>query len=386
MSFKHITAEDRSVVATLITEQRSNSYIARRIGVNRSTIGREIKRNQSKPKPDRFAQPPQRPAILGIDCRHKRGSGLAQDKYEAAVAYAKQVSETQRHNRYYVSCEANKRAVVRRAAANQERTRLVYGSHSWLEKYVRQHLTKDQWSPEQMAGDLRVNHNVISYPQTIYDYIYLCPDKKRLLKHLRHGGNPYRHKRGTNARIKARQANLPSIHQRPAIVAKRTRLGDLEGDTIVGLDNKDRIATHVDRASGECNLGLVLGYDAGRIATLTTQTVKRSPVTTYTITYDRGNEFAEYESLANQTKAKVYFADAYASWQRGTNENLNGLVRQYFPKRSDFKTITPRQVKLVERKLNTRPRKRYNYRTPIQQRQYLQAKDKLANVAIRGRI
>ncbi len=386
MSFKHITVADRSAIATLVSEQRSNSYIARRIGVNRSTIGREITRNQIKPKPEQLAQAPPRPAILGVDCRHTRGSGLAQDKYEAAAAYAKQLSETKRYNRYYVADEANKRATNRRAVANQERIRLVYGSHSWLETYVRRHLTKDQWSPDQIAGDLRINHGVVIYPQTIYDYIYLCPDKKRLLKHLRHGGNPYRHKRGTNARIKARQANLPSIHQRPAIVAKRTRLGDLEGDTIVGLDQKDRIATHVDRACGECNLGLVLGYDAARIATLTTRTIKRNPVVTHTITYDRGNEFAEYERLANQTKASVYFADAYASWQRGTNENLNGLVRQYFPKRSDFKTITPRQVRIVERKLNNRPRKRYNYRTPIQQRQYLQAKDKLANVAVRDRI
>jgi len=375
MSFKHITAEDRSAITTLLQEQRTPAYIARRIGVNRSTIGREIKRNQIKPKPVPLAQLPTRPAILDIDCRHKRGSGLAQDKYEAADAYAKQASEARRHNSYYVAREANKRATVRRTVANRQRTRLVYGSHSWLETYVRHQLTREQWSPDQITGDLRVNHNVVIYPQTIYDYIYLCPDKKRLVKHLRHGGNPYRHKRGTNARIKARQANLPSIHKRPAIVAKRTRLGDLEGDTIVGLDKKDRIATHVDRASGECNLGLVLSYDANKIADLTTRIVKHNPVLTHTITYDRGNEFAEYERLANQTKAKVYFADAYHSWERGTNENLNGLVRQYFPKRSDFKVITPRQVRVVERKLNNRPRKRYNYRTPIQQRQYLLAKD-----------
>lgn len=386
MSFKHITAEDRSAIATLVGEHRPYSYIARRIGVNRSTIGREIGRNQTKPKPVRFVQPPQRPALLDVDCRHSRGSGLAQDKYEAAGAYAKRVSEVKQRNRYYVGSEANKQAVARRTSANQQQTRLTYGSRSWLETYVRRQLTKEQWSPEQIAGDLRVNHNVVIYPQTIYDYIYLCPDKKRLVKHLRHGGNPYRHKRGTNARIKARQATLPSIHKRPAIVAKRTRLGDLEGDTIVGLDQKDRIATHVDRSSGECNLGLILGYDASKIATLTSRTIKCSPVVTHTITYDRGNEFAEYERLASQTKASIYFADAYASWQRGSNENLNGLARQYFPKRRDFKTITPRQVKIVERKLNTRPRKRYNYRTPIQQRQYLQAKDKLADVAIRDRI
>jgi IS30 family transposase len=385
MSFKHINAEDRQTIAVLINEQRPSSYIARRIGVNRSTIGREISRNQVKPKPELRVWPT-RPAILDIDCRHKRGSGLAQDKYEAAAIYTKQALEVRRHNRYYVGSEATKRAASRRAAANRQRIRLVRGSDSWLERYVHDRLVYDQWSPEQMSGDLRHNHNVIIYPQTIYDYIYLCPDKKRLLKYLRHGGNPYRHKRGTNARIKAREANLPSIHKRPTIVMKRTRLGDIEGDTIVGLDHTDRIATHVDRASGECRLGLSLGYDARKITNLAEQAVKRSPVPIHTITYDRGNEFSDFERLEKHTNAKVYFADAYSSWQRGSNENLNGLVRQYFPKRSDFKAITPRQLHVVEIKLNNRPRKRYNYRTPIQQRQYLLSHGQSKDVAIRDRI
>lgn len=153
--------------------------------------------------------------------------------------------------------------------------------------------------------------------------------------------------------------------------------GDLEGDTIVGLDKKDRIATHVDRTSGECQLGLVLNYNAKKVAGLTKRSVKRHPTPTHTITYDRGNEFTEYEWLQKQVGASIYFADAYSNWQRGSNENLNGLVRQYFPKRSDFKIVTLLQVKRVETKLNNRPRKRYNYRTPIQQRQYLLAKDKV---------
>ena len=113
------------------------------------------------------------------------------------------------------------------------------------------------------------------------------------------------------------------------------------------------------------------------------QTIQQKPGVIHTITYDRGNEFAEYQFLEVRANTKIYFADAYCSNQRGSNENLNGLVRQYFPKRSDFKNITPRQVKLVEIKLNNRPRKRYNYRTPIQQRQYLLAREKLVNVAIR---
>lgn len=257
MSFKHITSEDRVVIDSLLQEQRSNTYIARRIGVHRSTIGRELTRNQSKQKP--VNKPwPARPILLGFDCRHKRGSGLAQDKYEVAATYAEKVREVKKYNRYYLPNEANKRSLARRARANKDRTRLVYGSNSWLEKYVRHCLSKEQWSPEQIAGDLRINHDTVIYPQTIYDYIYLCPDKKQLVKNLRHFGNPYRHKRGTNARIKARQAKLPSIHTRPKIIEKRRRVGDLEGDTIVGLDHRDRILTHVDRSSGECRLNLSL--------------------------------------------------------------------------------------------------------------------------------
>lgn len=370
MPFKHITAADRVKIATLLEEQRTNSYIARRLGVNRSTIGREIARNQIKPKPEIVALPT-RPAILDTDCRAFRGRGIAQDKYEAATSYDQHVAAVRQHNRYYVAHEADKQATKRRQAANAKRTRLVSGSGSWLEQYVRQRLTQDQWSPEQIAGDLKCNHSIVIYPQTIYNYIYTAPDKKCLVRHLRHGGNPYRHKAGTNARSKARRAALPSIHDRPKIVGTRTRLGDLEGDTIVGLDTRDRIATHVDRASGECTLDLVLQYTAGKLTDHTSRSLKRNPATIHTITYDRGIEFSDYERLAKKTNVSVYFANAYHSWERGSSENLNGLVRQYFPKRTDFKTITPRKLAVVQRKLNNRPRKRYNYRTPIEQRQYL---------------
>lgn len=385
MSFKHLTAEDRSVIATLLGEQRSNNYIARRLGVNLATIGREIKRNQMT-SPSPIQDEPPRPAILAIDARHTRGSGLAQDKHEAAVNYARQIAAVRRRNQYYVGRTAHKHAVARRTTANQQRLRLVYNSRSWLERYVRRHLLKDQWSPEQMTGDLERNHQIIIYAQTIYDYIYLCPDKKRLVKHLRRGGNPYRHKHGTNARLKARAANLPSIHQRPEIVEARTRLGDLEGDTIVGLDYKDRIATHVDRTSGECLLALVLGYNACKITDTAVRVLADSPVPTHTITYDRGIEFSDYQRLGYQTKVDIYFADAYSSWQRGSNENLNGLVRQYYPKRSNFKDITPEQLKTVETKLNNRPRKRYNYRTPIQQREYVRRLERSSGVAVGDRM
>jgi len=369
MSFKHITADDRIVIGTLLDEEQTYSYIARRLGVHRSTVGREIHKNQIKPKPQALIIPT-RPKLLDIDCRHKRGTGLAQEKYEAARNYAKQASEARYQNQFYVARAATKQAVGRRASANKLRTRLVHRSNSWLENYVKHRLIKDQWSPQQISGRLSKGYNLTISVQTIYDYIYLSPDKKRLVQHLRYAGNPYRHKRGTNARIKNRQANLPSIHDREPVIEQRARLGDLEGDTVVGLDTKDRLLTHVDRASGECSLGIVLGYNARKIADQTIRTLKHHQPT-HTITYDRGTEFAEYERLQNRINTKVYFADPYSSYQRGSNENLNGLLRQYYPKRTSFKDITPRKLKVVERKLNNRPRKRYNYRTPIEQREYL---------------
>lgn len=384
MSYRHLTSDDRVRIATLLDEQNTAAYVARRLGVHRSTVSRELSRNKTKDKPSE--QPlPERPLLLDTDCRHTRGSGLAQEKYEALERYRQAARKIQRANRYYSARFARKAAAKRRAAANQQRCRLVYRSGSDLEKHVRTQLLREQWSPEQICGDLRSTQGIRLSPQTIYDYIANCSnktDKKRLCKQLRHGGKPYRH-HGTRARTKARRGTLPSIRDRPRIVEARQRLGDLEGDTIVGLDTKDRLITHVDRTSGECSIDRLIGYSATRVTDKTIRRFQASPVPVHSVTYDRGTEFSDYERLHKNGNVAVYFANAYHSWERGSNENLNGLVRQYFPKRTDFKTITPRQVRRVETKLNTRPRKRYNWRNPIQQRQYLQKRQKLGSVAVR---
>lgn len=390
MSYRHLTVDDRVGIATLLEEHRNQSYIARKIGVHRSSVSRELARNKARDKPVQTPLP-ERPAILDTDCRHARGKGLAQDKYEAYGNYRHAVREVQLANRFYEPRSAQHTTAARRVAANQSRIRLVYRSGDWLERYVRRRLLRNEWSPEQIAGDLKRNYGTTLHWQTIYDYIDLCPDKtdkKRLQKQLRRGGRPYCH-HGTNERIKARQKALPPIQSRDAVIEQRTRLGDFEGDTIVGLDTKDRIATHVDRTSGECLLGLVLGYDAMKITDDTIRRLKkrqRAGLCVRTITYDRGTEFAEYERLQNKAAINVYFADAYTPSQRGSNENLNSLVRQYYPKRSDFKTITPRRLKTIETKLNNRPRKRYNYRTPIQQRHYVRARQLVGFVAVRDRM
>jgi transposase, IS30 family len=370
MSYRHINRDDRIIIATLLDEQRSKSYVARRLGVDRSTIGREIARGSTRAKP-KPAPPPRRPKILDVDGRSRRGTGFTKDKHEALDAHKKAcVSYTAKH-KYYYSSLANKRAIKRRKVANQLRVRIVYGSRSFEELYVIDKLTGEQWSPEQIVGRLMKDHGVKMSPQTVYDYIYSSPDKKKLTKHLRHHGNRYRRKRGTAARVKNQKRTLPSIHDRDPVVETRTRLDDYEGDTVVGLDKKDRLLTYADRTSGECLIGLVLGYDAHKIAAKTIQLTATNAANPRTITYDRGTEFADYETIQKQTNSRIYFADAYSSYQRGTNENLNGLIRQYCPKRSDFKLLTERQVNIIQNKLNNRPRKRYNWRTPVEQRAYL---------------
>jgi IS30 family transposase len=379
VSYKHIKAADRIVIATLLDERRTNAYIARRLGVDRSSIGREIVRNCDKPRPE-VANPVTRSKILDIDGRKLRGSGFTKTKYAAIDAYNKAVAEAAKDTRFYYAGAAHKRATARVAAANQKRLRLVHGSGSFLEEYVLKQLRNEQWSPEQIAGKLGERYRVRISPQTIYDYIYNSGDKKKLVEHLRHGGNKYRRKHGTVARVKNNRNKLPSIHTRDAVIETRTRLDDYEGDTIVGLDTKDRLLTYVDRASGACLIGLVLGFSAAKIAQKTLRLAQTNQARLGTVTYDRGIEFAGYEAIQRQTDAKVYFADAYHSWQRGSNENLNGLLRQYYPKRSSFKHLTQKQVDKVQTKRNNRPRKRYDYRTPVEQRAYLLD---LQNVAVR---
>lgn len=370
MSYKHIRPEDRVVIATLLEESRTDAYIARRLGVDRSSIGREIRRNAAKVKP-KVSKQIVRPKILDIDGRKLRGSGFSKDKYEALGAYNKAVAIRAVKNKYYYPGLASKRTKTRHKKANRKRLRLVHGSGSFLETYVLKQLCSKQWSPEQIAGRLLEFEGIRISSQTIYDYIYNSGDKKKLVRHLRQHGNKYRRKHGTIARVKNNKNKVPSIHDRDPVIETRTRLDDYEGDTVVGLDTKDRLLTYVDRSSGECLIGLVLGFDARKIARKTLRLAQTNQTVLGTITYDRGIEFSDYETIQKQTDSTIYFADAYSSYQRGSNENLNGLIRQYYPKRSDFKHLTQKQVNKVQAKLNNRPRKRYNYRTPVEQRAYL---------------
>jgi len=215
---------------------------------------------------------------------------------------------------------------------------------------VLKYLRKD-WSPEQICGVFKtVSHT------TIYRYINRNPEYKILLR--RHGKK--RRKYGTCGIQSRYQANKRSIHERgtlPAVV------GHWEGDTIVGKERKLRIITHVDVSSGYL-VAQLSDASADAVYRCAKQYLRTLPCET--ITYDNGSEFALHKMIEKATGAMVYFADPGKPQQRGANENVNGLLRQYFPKGSSFASITNKDVQRVVGKLNSRPRKRLNYLTPQQ--------------------
>jgi transposase, IS30 family len=240
---------------------------------------------------------------------------------------------------------ANKHAVKRRKESKMK-YRLI-DTTPLLKRRVVYYLQKD-WSPQQIDHRLDV-----ASTSSIYRYVTRTPYLKL---YLRRKGKK-RRRYGTK-RIPSRyQANKRSIHERPII----TTIGHWEGDTIVGSERRVRIVTYVDKVSGYLVATKATGK-ADDIQQQAERQFRRLPCRS--ITYDNGSEFALHQLIERDTGALVYFADPGAPHQRGTNENTNGLLRQYFPKGSLFASITSSDVRRVVRKLNNRPRKRLNYLTP----------------------
>ncbi|MCP4486716.1 MAG: IS30 family transposase [Gammaproteobacteria bacterium] len=156
-----------------------------------------------------------------------------------------------------------------------------------------------------------------------------------------------------------------SIDQRPSIVENRSRFGDLEADLIIGKNHNQAIVTINDRVSGMLKMKKISAKEANLVATTINEMLDDWIPFTYTITSDNGKEFADHKRIAETLQIDYYFAHPYHSWERGSNENLNGLIRQYFPKKTDFTQITDMEIENIQNKLNNRPRKRFNYQTPI---------------------
>jgi len=234
-----------------------------------------------------------------------------------------------------------------------------------IQQFVETHLRED-YSPEQIVGIAnRTNQPCVSV-ERIYQFIW--SDKKQggdLYKHLRTQGKRYR-KRGASKDKRGQIKDRNGIENRPAIVDEKSRIGDLEIDLVIGKNHKKAILTANDRASGKTKIALLNSKSAEEIQNKVTKLLQEWKPFIKTITSDNGKEFANHKEIAKKLGVEYYFARPYHSWERGANENYNGLLRQYFPKGYDFSLITEKQLKYVENKINNRPRKRFGFLSPNQ--------------------
>lgn len=304
MSYTQLTQEQRYQIKVLLKMGHSKKEIAEAISVHRSTIYRELKRNSGK--------------------------------------------------RGYRPKQAHRKTLRRRA--QKAKLRITVETWQQVEEQLR-----EKWSPEQISGRLRQEGISIS-TEWIYQYVYAD-------KHA--GGDLWRHLRQQKKRRKRaggrdRRGKIPNrvgIEQRPVIVDERKRLGDWEGDTIIGKGHRGAVLTLVERKSGYLLMGKLLRRTAEQVSAQAMQLLA-SVSHRETLTVDNGKEFAEHERIANHTGIAVYFARPYASWERGTNENTNGLIRQYLPKKRRLDNLDEQEVLDIMAALNHRPRKRLDFKTP----------------------
>lgn len=308
----HLTLDQRYEIEDGLEKKMSLSEIGLRIGKDKSVISREFKRNSD-----------------------------------------------QRYNRYRAEL-ADRRAKNR----NKIKRKRIWLT-SEIEAFVREQI-KNDFSPEQIVGRAKLEMKDCVSHERIYQLVW--KDKKEggeLYKHLRTKGKRYR-KRGNSKDSRGILKDRKSIDQRPAIVEKKKRLGDLEIDLVIGKKDREALLTINDRATGLLFVDKIKNKQALEIETKTIRLLENWIPMLQTITSDNGKEFANHKSIAHKLEIDFYFAKPYHSWQRGANENLNGLIRQYFPKGCDFNTITRQQVIEVQTILNNRPRKRFGFKTPVE--------------------
>ena len=307
----HITSEQRYTISVLKAQNLKQCEIAKIIGKDSSVVSRELKRNSD---------------LRSGEYR----SDLAQRKYE----------QRQEH---------------------KSKPRKI--TEAMLE-YIKSLLKKD-YSPEQIVGESKKENKECVSHETIYQLIWI--DKKQkgnLFERLRRRGRKYR-KRGSSKDLRGIIKDRVSIDTRPKIVEDRSRFGDLEVDLIIGKNHKQAILTINDRASGMLKMRKIKSKNSTIVADAINELLEDWLPFIHTMTSDNGKEFAGHKKVAQQSNIDFYFAHPYHSWERGCNENLNGLIRQYFPKKYDFNLIDDQQIIDVQEKINSRPRKRFNFETPL---------------------
>jgi len=342
--FKQLTARDRVLISKLKEKKLSISEIARRVGKNKSTVSRELRRNQTSATPQ---------DVYFLFRVERWWTEEQLDEY-----LRNQPPEERQVKTYWTHAEAQQHSDHRRWLANQKRRRKQPETRKWVVERLRQ-----GWSPQQIAGRSKLERS----ESVSHEYVYalLHRDKKR-------GGKLYRLLKRfgkRKQRLGDRDYTVPlpegraGIDQRPAIVDERSRLGDNEGDLIVGYRQSGYVLSVQDRKSRKA----VLRKLRTKHMTLVREQVEaalRKLGGGHTLTLDNGKEFYDHRRLTETTGVKVYFTHPYSSTERGSIENLNGLVRYYLPKRTSFATLTQRRLNEIEKLLNHRPRKCLAYLTP----------------------
>ena len=233
--------------------------------------------------------------------------------------------------------------------------------------YIECKLAEDH-SPEQIAERMKLDpgwHGPSVSHERIYQHIWQNKAGGGLLyKHLRIAGTKQRRKRRNSRDLRGTIKNRVGIQERPNIVERKIRIGDWEGDTVVGKNHQGALVTLVDRKSKLTLIGKVDRYTAKAVEKTLISLMELLPRRNYKLTVDNGKEFASHESVAETLRIKLFFADPYSAWQRGLNENTNGLIRQYVPKGSEVRTLTDQQIQHIMDRLNNRPRKSLGFLTP----------------------
>jgi transposase, IS30 family len=312
MTYCQLTSEERYMLAALRRQGLSPAEIARSLGRHRSTVCREVRRNST------------------------RADG------------------------YY-------RAFTAQERTNGRRSRSRRNSHFTARDFALiDELLCLKWSPEQVSGHLaRIGYLAISH-ETIYRHIW---------RDKRAGGLLYTHLRGARKQRRKRYGTYDSrgilagkrpISERPAAVETRRQLGHWEIDTVMGTGGKDCIVSLVERKTGLLLIGKLEDRTTTSLNRRVIGLINRHKGAFRTITSDNGTEFHHYQQIEARTKAVFYFARPYHSWERGSNENANGLIRQYLPKGTSMAGLSQQQCNSIAQTLNRRPRKRLDYKTPLE--------------------
>jgi len=311
MEYKHLSLEERHYIAVELKKETSINKIAKTLGRPQGTISKEIQRNTGK--------------------------------------------------RGYRYQQANSMALNRREG-KQKPTKMTTEMIASIDDM----LVNNQWSPQQIAGRLKMEKNLSLHHETIYRYVISDKESGGLLyKHLRHSNKTYRKRSSSQGRYIG-IPNRTDIDERPEVINNRQRVGDWEGDLIIGANHKGAIVT-LDERKSKLRLAFPIN---NKLASLTTEAIvlllTPFKALVESITFDNGREFAKHTQIADKLECKTYFAKPYHSWERGQNENANGLLREYFPKGMELIDIAVEKVFEAIDKLNSRPRKCLGFKTPYE--------------------